>query len=127
MPFFLSSLSCKSLIINVQEATPETRLCYITGISNKRKEPDMKFNELLDQAATVVPTYRQPIFRTLITALATGGQPGRISSIFRKFVNVLQRGGDNVVINGGLESGDKVVTTRLELMFEGMKVELSDG
>ena len=34
---------------------------------------------------------------------------------------------DNVVINGGLESGDKVVTTRLELMFEGMKVELSDG
>jgi RND family efflux transporter MFP subunit len=44
----------------------------------------------------------------------------------RKFVNVIQRGGDNVVINGGLESGDKVVTTRLELMFEGMKVELSD-
>jgi len=49
----------------------------------------MKFNELLDQAATVVPAYRQTVFRTLITALATGGQPGRISSIFRKFVNVL--------------------------------------
>ena len=42
-------------------------------------------------------------------------------------MNVIHREGDNVVINGGLESGDKVVTTRLELMFEGMKVELSDG
>lgn len=45
----------------------------------------------------------------------------------RKRVNVIHREGDNVVITGGLESGDKVVTTRLELMFEGMKVELSDG
>lgn len=44
----------------------------------------------------------------------------------RNFVNVIHRGGDNVVINSGLESGDQVVTTRLELMFEGMKVELSD-
>ena len=49
----------------------------------------MKFNELLNQAATIVPAYRQTIFRTLITALATGRQPGRISNISRKFVNVL--------------------------------------
>jgi len=45
----------------------------------------------------------------------------------RKRVNVIHREGDNVVINSGLESGDQVVTTRLELMFEGMKVEISDG
>ncbi|CAA0078779.1 Multidrug resistance protein MdtA [Halioglobus japonicus] len=45
----------------------------------------------------------------------------------RKRVNIIHREGDTVVINGGLEPGDKVVTTRLELMFEGMKVELADG
>jgi hypothetical protein len=42
-------------------------------------------------------------------------------------VNVIHREGDSVVINSGLDSGDLVVTTRMELMFEGMKVELSDG
>jgi RND family efflux transporter MFP subunit len=47
--------------------------------------------------------------------------------LHRRRVNVLHREGDTVVINQGLASGDKVVTTRLELMFEGMKVELSDG
>jgi hypothetical protein len=37
------------------------------------------------------------------------------------------REGNTVVINGGLRTGDRVVTTRLELMFEGMKVEPSDA
>lgn len=45
----------------------------------------------------------------------------------RRKVNVTHRDGNSVVINGGLQSGDRVVTTRLELMFEGMKVALSDG
>ena len=71
-----------------KKVTQKTQLCYIVGIS-KQKEPDMKFNKLLDQAAAVVPRYRQTIFRTQITALATSGQPRRISSIFRKFVNLL--------------------------------------
>lgn len=48
-------------------------------------------------------------------------------SLRRKRVNVIRREGDTVVINGGLESGDRVITTRLELMFEGMKVELANG
>jgi RND family efflux transporter MFP subunit len=47
--------------------------------------------------------------------------------LHRKRVNVIHREGDTVVINSGLENGDLVVTTRLELMFEGMKVERSDG
>jgi multidrug efflux pump subunit AcrA (membrane-fusion protein) len=45
----------------------------------------------------------------------------------RRPVDVALREGNTVVINGGLRTGDKVVTTRLELMFEGMKVELSDA
>lgn len=45
----------------------------------------------------------------------------------RRPVEVALREGNTVVINGGLKTGDQVVTTRLELMFEGMKVELSDG
>jgi len=49
------------------------------------------------------------------------------NSLRRKQVNVVHREGNSVVINGGLENGDQVVTTRLELMFEGMKVELIDG
>lgn len=47
----------------------------------------MKFFELLDQATAIIPGYRQIIFRTLMIALATGGQPGRISNIFRKFAD----------------------------------------
>jgi multidrug efflux pump subunit AcrA (membrane-fusion protein) len=49
------------------------------------------------------------------------------NALRRKRVNVIHREGDTVVINGGLETGDRVVTTRLELMFEGMKVELANG
>lgn len=45
----------------------------------------------------------------------------------RRPVEVALREGNTVVINGGLKTGDQVVTTRLELMFEGMKVELSDA
>jgi hypothetical protein len=32
-----------------------------------------------------------------------------------------------VVVNGGLENGDVIVISRLEVMFEGMKVERSDA
>ena len=49
------------------------------------------------------------------------------NALHRKRVNVVHRAGGTVVINGGLDAGDLVVTTRLDLMFEGMKVELSDG
>jgi RND family efflux transporter MFP subunit len=45
----------------------------------------------------------------------------------RRPVEVALREGNTVIINGGLRTGDQVVTTRLELMFEGMKVELSDA
>ena len=47
--------------------------------------------------------------------------------LHRKRVNVIHRAEGFVVINEGLEAGDLVVTTRLDLMFEGMKVELNDG
>lgn len=49
----------------------------------------MKFLELLDNTTAIVPAYRQIIFRTLMIALTAGGQPGRISSIFRKFADVV--------------------------------------
>lgn len=49
------------------------------------------------------------------------------NALRRKRVNIIHREGDTVVINGGLEPGDQVVTTRLDLMFEGMKVELANG
>lgn len=45
----------------------------------------------------------------------------------RRQVKVAHRTGDTVVISDGLESGDRVVTTRLEVMFEGMKVEPVDA
>ncbi len=48
-------------------------------------------------------------------------------SLHRKRVNVIHREDGSVVINDGLETGDRVVSTRLDMMFEGMKVELSDG
>jgi hypothetical protein len=53
------------------------------------KEKIMRFNELLDQVATVVPAYRQSIFKTVIIAFCAGGCPGRISDIFRRFAILL--------------------------------------
>jgi hypothetical protein len=53
------------------------------------KEPNMKFNHFLDQVAEIIPAYRRTIFKTLVIALASGGQPGRISNIFRRFSMLL--------------------------------------
>jgi multidrug efflux pump subunit AcrA (membrane-fusion protein) len=44
----------------------------------------------------------------------------------RRKVNIVHREGNDVVINDGLKTGDRVVSTRLEVMFEGMKVESVD-
>jgi RND family efflux transporter MFP subunit len=44
----------------------------------------------------------------------------------RRKVNIVHREGNDVVINDGLQTGDRVVSTRLEVMFEGMKVESVD-
>lgn len=49
------------------------------------------------------------------------------NGLLRRQVKVAHRGGDTVVISGGLESGDRVVTTRLEVMFQGMKPEPVDA
>lgn len=49
------------------------------------------------------------------------------NSLRRRPVNVAYRAGDAIVIDSGLEKGDRVVITRLEVMFEGMKVEPTDA
>lgn len=45
----------------------------------------MKFNDLLNQAAAVIPAYRQRVFKTILMAFCAGGSSGRISNIFRRF------------------------------------------
>jgi RND family efflux transporter MFP subunit len=40
----------------------------------------------------------------------------------RRPIKIAHRQGDSVVINVGLSAGDRVVTSRLEVMYEGMKV-----
>jgi RND family efflux transporter MFP subunit len=45
----------------------------------------------------------------------------------RRQVTIAHREGDIVVISAGLAAGDRVVVTRLEVMFEGMKVEPGDA
>lgn len=45
------------------------------------------------------------------------------NALRRRPVRVAHRSGDTVVIGDGLKTGDRVVITRLEVMFEGMKVE----
>ena len=49
------------------------------------------------------------------------------NTLQRRPVMIAHREGDFIVINGGLTAGDLVVVTRLEVMFEGMKVERSDA
>ncbi|MFK8048477.1 MAG: efflux RND transporter periplasmic adaptor subunit [Halioglobus sp.] len=45
----------------------------------------------------------------------------------RRQVNIVHREGDRVVVNDGLAEGDELVITRLDVMFEGMKVERIDA
>jgi RND family efflux transporter MFP subunit len=47
------------------------------------------------------------------------------NTLRRRQVTIAHREGDFVVISAGLAAGDQVVVTRLEVMFEGMKVERS--
>jgi RND family efflux transporter MFP subunit len=49
------------------------------------------------------------------------------NTLRRRQVTIAYRGGDSVVISAGLKNGDRVVTSRLEVMFEGMKVEPADA
>ncbi|MEZ5570911.1 MAG: efflux RND transporter periplasmic adaptor subunit [Halioglobus sp.] len=49
------------------------------------------------------------------------------NALRRRQVNVVHREGNTIVVNNGLKTGDLVVTTRLDVMFEGMKVALVDG
>jgi RND family efflux transporter MFP subunit len=49
------------------------------------------------------------------------------NSLQKRKVTIVRREGRSVVINGGLAAGDLVVLTRLEVMYEGMKVEHSDA
>jgi len=49
------------------------------------------------------------------------------NSLRRRQVTIAHREGDFVVIGAGLAAGDLVVVTRLEVMFEGMKVEPGDA
>lgn len=44
----------------------------------------------------------------------------------RRAVRVERLGEGLALVTGGLEDGDRVITTRLDLMFEGMAVELAD-
>jgi len=67
--------------------------------------------------------------RLPISALQTGDTVFVLSNrvLQRRKIEIAFREGDSVVVNGGLENGDVVVTSRLEVMFEGMKVERSDA
>jgi len=47
-------------------------------------------------------------------------------SLLRRSVTVARISDGGALITGGLETGDRVVTTRLDLMFEGMEVALRD-
>ena len=49
------------------------------------------------------------------------------NTLQRRKVEIVFREGDSVVVNGGLENSDVIVISRLEVMFEGMKVERSDA
>lgn len=47
--------------------------------------------------------------------------------LHRRRVNIAYHEGNSVIANDGLVPGDQLVTTRLEVMFEGMKVERVGG
>ena len=65
----------------------------------------MKFNELLNRAAAVIPPYRQIVFKTIIIAVCAGGSPGRVSNVFRKFALLLTGDGTLKKFYNFLNSG----------------------
>ena len=62
----------------------------------------MKFNELLNQIAAVIPAYHQIVFKTIIIAFCAGGSPGRTNNVFRKFALLLT---GNTTINRQVAMG----------------------
>jgi RND family efflux transporter MFP subunit len=49
------------------------------------------------------------------------------NALQRRRVDIAYREGNSIIVNGGLKTGDRVVATRLEVMFEGMKVKPVDA
>jgi hypothetical protein len=49
------------------------------------------------------------------------------AQLARRSVTVTRISDGNALVTAGLEDGDRVVTTRLDLMFEGMQVARIDG
>jgi RND family efflux transporter MFP subunit len=49
------------------------------------------------------------------------------NTLRRREVSVALREGNFVIVSGGLATGEQVVTTRLDVMFEGMKVSRPDA
>lgn len=50
----------------------------------------------------------------------------RQGAIYRQPVELLRREGDSVIVGQGLNSGDQVVLSRLDLMVDGMAVQVSN-
>lgn len=48
-------------------------------------------------------------------------------SLQRRVVSVARQDAEGIIVTSGLEDGDAVVVTRLELMYEGMQVMRADG
>lgn len=44
----------------------------------------------------------------------------------RRKISIVHRQGNDIVVNGGLQTGDRVLLTRLDVMFEGMRVQVHD-
>ena len=45
----------------------------------------------------------------------------------RRQVTIAHKQGEIVIVSAGLEAGELVVVTRLDVMFEGLKVDGSDA
>lgn len=64
----------------------------------------MKFHHLIDKLTEAVPTYLQPIFKTIIIGLLISKDGGRISVIFRHF--------------GGIFAGTDITAHRDEVSYK---------
>lgn len=112
-----------------RQVDPETRVFHVLAKVQSAAHGILKTPPLgLFVTAEIAGVSREDLFRIPVEALHEDHvfieQQGVIK---KRFVNVFRRERSTILIDDGLEAGDRLVVSRLELMVEGMRVDVAES
>lgn len=115
-----------SLIYLERQVDPETRVFHVLAKIQSATHSLLKTPPLgLFVTAEISGISREDLFRIPVEALHDDHvfieQQGVIK---KRFVNVFRRERNTLLVDEGLDAGDRLVVSRLELMVEGMRVDV---